>query len=275
MKANAVPHLSAEVFNAIREFIHSVAGISLADEKQELVKSRLAARLRELKLDRYEQYLERIATDGAERSHMVDALTTNKTSFFREEQHFEYLISTLVPLWREEARPLQIWSAGCSTGEEPYTVAMLLCHYLAGHPSRILATDLSNRVLVQGKAGSYSAESVEAIPAWLRAKYVQRQGHGSSAYEVTPEIRQCVSFARLNLAGDWPMRGPFDLILCRNVMIYFRNELRTQLAQRFAELLAPGAHLFIGHAESLNGLDHPFGLVRPSIYQAPWRSFGP
>lgn len=263
---SAAPQLSAASFDAIRELIRSVAGIAMTREKEELVKARLASRLRELKISAYEDYLERIKTDRVELSNMIDVLTTNKTSFFREQQHFDYLVQTVFPVWRSERKPRQIWSAGCSSGEEPYTLSMLIQAHLPQVDVRILATDLSLRVLTKAKAARYSAAVVEDVPGELRRKYLRRVAEGKDEYEVTPEVTSRVSFARLNLMGDWPMKGPFDLILCRNVMIYFNDETRTTLARRYAELLAASGVLLIGHAESLAALDQPLRLVKPAIY---------
>jgi chemotaxis protein methyltransferase CheR len=209
----AVPHLSAASFATIRQLIFSVAGIAMTEEKEELVKARLATRLRELKINAYEDYLERIQTDRVELSNMVDVLTTNKTSFFREQHHFDYLIEHVFPQWKSERRPRRIWSAGCSSGEEPYTLGMLLREHVPGLDVRILATDLSLRVLTRAKAARYSEQVVADVPADLRSRYLKRVGGEPVLYEVSPEVRSFVSFARLNLMGDWPMRGPFDLIL--------------------------------------------------------------
>jgi chemotaxis protein methyltransferase CheR len=264
---NASPHLSAASFSAIRELIFSVAGIAMTDEKEELVKSRLAKRLRALKISGYEEYLARIQTDRVELSNMVDVLTTNKTSFFREQQHFDYLLEHVFPTWKAARTPRRVWSAGCSSGEEPYTLGMLLREHLPQLDVRILATDLSTRVLARAKAAHYSPAVVEDVPSRLRSRYLQRSpSAGQAAFQVSPEVTQLVSFARLNLMGDWPMRGQFDLILCRNVMIYFNDETRTVLGRRFAEKLAEGGLLMIGHAESLASLDQPLQLIRPAIY---------
>jgi chemotaxis protein methyltransferase CheR len=263
----SAPQLSAASFAAIRELILSVAGIAMTDEKEELVKARLATRLRELKITAYEEYLERIQTDRVELSNMVDVLTTNKTSFFREPQHFDYLARYVFPEWKAERRPRRIWSAGCSSGEEPYTLAMLLREHLPGLDVRILATDLSLRVLTRAKQARYSAAVVEDVPSALRGRYLSRvPGQGAATFEVCDEVKAKVAFARLNLMGNWPMKGPFDLILCRNVMIYFSDQTRTTLACRFAKLLAPSALLMIGHAESLAALAQPLQLIEPAIY---------
>ena len=264
---SASPHLSAASFSAIRELIFAVAGISMTDEKEELVKARLAKRLRELKISGYEEYLARIQTDRVELSNMVDVLTTNKTSFFREQQHFDYLVEEVFPFWKGARVPRRIWSAGCSSGEEPYTVGMLLREHLPELDVRILATDLSTRVLGRAKEARYTAAVVEDVPQRLRTRFLQRVSSGGQVnYEVSPEVTALVSFARLNLMSDWPMRGQFDLIFCRNVMIYFNDDTRTTLGRRFAEHLAPEGVLMIGHAESLASLDQPLQLIRPAIY---------
>ncbi|RYZ09568.1 MAG: protein-glutamate O-methyltransferase CheR [Myxococcales bacterium] len=261
----AAPALSAASFSAIRELIRAVAGIAMTPEKEELVKARLASRLRELKLSAYEEYLERVKTDRVELSNMVDVLTTNKTSFFREPQHFDYLVQTVFPIWKAERRPRQIWSAGCSSGEEPYTLSMLLQAHLPTLEVRILATDLSLRVLTRAKAARYTEAVVQDVPSELRRKYL-RHVPGEGTFQVAPEVTSRVSFARLNLMGDWPMKGPFDLILCRNVMIYFTDDTRTMLAQRYAALLSERGVLMIGHAESLASLEQPLRLIKPAIY---------
>lgn len=264
---SASPHLSAASFSAIRELIFAVAGIAMTEEKEELVKARLAKRLRELKITGYEEYLNRIQTDRVELSNMVDVLTTNKTGFFREQQHFDYLVEEVFPTWKATCAPRRIWSAGCSSGEEPYTLGMLLREHLPQLDVRILATDLSTRVLARAKAARYAAATVEDIPQRLRTRYLQRVVEaGQVSYAISPEVTALVSFARLNLMGDWPMRGRFDLILCRNVMIYFNDDTRTTLGRRFAEQLAPDGALMIGHAESMASLDQPLQLIRPAIY---------
>ena len=264
---SASPHLSAASFSAIRELIFAVAGIAMTEETEELVKARLAKRLRELKIAGYEEYLDRIQTDRVELSNMVDVLTTNKTSFFREPQHFDYLVEEVFPSWKAARAPRRIWSAGCSSGEEPYTLGMLLREHLPQLDVRILATDLSTRVLARAKAARYAAATVEDIPQRLRTRYLHRVADGGQvSYDISPEVTALVSFARLNLMGDWPMRGQFDLILCRNVMIYFNDDTRTTLGRRFAEHLAPDGALMIGHAESLASLDQPLQLIRPAIY---------
>lgn len=191
------------------------------------------------------------------------------TSFFREQQHFDYLIERVLPQWRAQRQPRSIWSAGCSSGEEPYTLGMVLREHAPQLEVRILATDLSPRVLSRAKQARYAEQVIQSVPSALRAKYlrpVPGPGAGPKSYDVAPDVTSMVSFARLNLMGDWPMDGPFDLILCRNVMIYFSDGTRAMLARRFAELLGPGAPLMIGHTESLASLAQPLQLIDPAIY---------
>ncbi|HEX5580706.1 MAG TPA: CheR family methyltransferase, partial [Gemmatimonadaceae bacterium] len=215
----------------------------------------------------FSSYLDFVQAEasGAELREMIDALTTNKTSFFREPQHFDFLRAKVLPAL--EGRPLRIWSAGCSSGEEPYTLAMVLRDTLPARDadgSRILATDISARVLARARAATYTPEMLAELPPdLLRRHFAPAQG---GAHRVADPVRRMVSFARLNLMATWPMRGPFDAILCRNVMIYFDKPTQSRLVARFHDLLAPGGHLFVGHSESLTGLEHGFGYVQPAVY---------
>jgi chemotaxis protein methyltransferase CheR len=243
----------------------SLAGIELKPEKMELVKSRLAPRLRQLRLSSFEEYLVAVQRDRRELSNLVDVLTTNKTSFFRETQHFAYTRDVLIPRWRARQNPIKLWSAACSSGEEPYSMAMLLHAELGATRTRILATDISRRVLERAQLGEYTREAADSIPPAQR-RYL-RPVPASDQLEITPEIKAMVSFARLNLQGAWAMRGPFDLILCRNAMIYFDPPTRADLVTRFARLLSEDGTLFIGHSETLNDIEHPLRAVQPAIYK--------
>ena len=259
------PELAPPEFETIRALVYQVAGIRLHSGKLGLVRTRLTRRLRELGLADFPGYLSLLTSSTGEEElpRMVEALTTNKTSFFRESGHFHYISDTLAPRWSGEGGAVRIWSAGCSTGEEPYSLAMLLREPLGGR-ARILATDISQRVLDQARGGVYSSDRVEAIPPALRQ--VALVPSGKEEWAVRPAVRSAVQFARLNLMDPWPMRGPFQAIFCRNVMIYFDRPTQERLVGRFAELLAPGGHLFIGHAESLTGLRHPFSYLQPALY---------
>ena len=271
------PFLDAELspahFRAVATRLYEIAGIQLREGKEGLVKSRLAKRLRALGLPSYEAYLARVEADPAELAEMVDQLTTNKTNFFRERAHFDFLRDVLAAQWRAApARPLRIWSAGCSTGEEPYTLAMVLRDAipdLAQRDVRILATDLSRRVLAQARQGVYPDAATDGIsPDELRRHFTRATTpNGVPAWSAGPGLRQLITFAPLNLMERWPMRGPFDAIFCRNVMIYFDKGTQQTLVDRYHALLAPGGHLFVGHSESLSALRHRFAYVQPALYR--------
>ncbi|GIX47032.1 MAG: chemotaxis protein methyltransferase [Candidatus Tectimicrobiota bacterium] len=233
------------------------------------MRTRLGKRLRALGLPSFAHYLRYLAADasGQERQQLIEALTTNKTGFFREPQHFAFLQRELPALCRRSAR-LRFWSAGCASGEEPYSLAMVLWEHvpdLAQRDVRILATDIATAVLQRARQGRYDAQALQAVPAPLRHKYFTAVAPG--VYRVQARLRALVRFARLNLLDPWPMRGPFDVILCRNVMIYFDRETRANLVQRFVRLLSPGGYLFTGHAESLVNLAPGLRYVQPAVYQ--------
>jgi chemotaxis protein methyltransferase CheR len=262
--------LTAAQFMRITGMLYEHCGIRMREGKEGLVRARLAKRLRKLGLPDFEAYLAFVQNDPsrAEFAEMIDALTTNKTSFLREASHFDFLRDEVLPTLRGSAR---IWSAGCSSGEEPYTLAMLLNESMpdqARRNARILATDISHRVLATARAGSYPLEQMSDVPAdWLRRYWTRnRQPDGRELCEAGPALRQLVQFAKLNLMEPWPMQGPFDAILCRNVMIYFDKQTQQRLVERYWALLRPGGHLFVGHSESLTGLTHRFRYVQPAVY---------
>ncbi|HZF67216.1 MAG TPA: protein-glutamate O-methyltransferase CheR [Gemmatirosa sp.] len=268
--------LTAAQFRAISTIARDVAGIQLRAGKEGLVRSRLARRLRTLAVPSYDAYLERVAGDPRELAEMVDLLTTNKTSFFRERAHFDFLRDALLPHWRAHpAEPVRLWSAGCSSGEEAYTLAMVLREAfpdIERRDVRILATDLSHRVLAQAREGVYGDAAVADVPPALLHRHFTRVAapsgaQGAGAWSAGPGLRQLVTFAPLNLMGAWPMRGPFHAILCRNVMIYFDKPTQQRLVERYHALLAPGGHLFVGHSESLSALTHAFAYVQPALYR--------
>lgn len=262
----ANPALTPTAFEAIRRRLYSASGIILSPAKHMLVQARLGKRLRELGLTAFDDYVARLEVDPAEVVRMVDAMTTNKTSFFREAAHFDFLLERLLPAWsRPDHRP-RIWSAGCSTGEEPYTLAIVLAEALPERRLRdalILATDISERVLARARAGEYPSTALEELTAERRARFFEPTECGARARD---ETRALLRFARLNLMDEWPMKGPFDAIFCRNVMIYFDEPTRTRLAQRFRALLAPRGLLLIGHSESLGPAPAGLTCVRPSVY---------
>lgn len=266
----APPELSRTQFETIRRLIREICGISIQPGKATLVRGRLSKRLRALGLASFEAYLDLIRRDSGELSEMVNALTTNKTGFFREPEHFDYLRQTVLPAMLEHRGPIRIWSAGCSSGEEPYTIAMVLRDAMTDADwarVRILGTDISTRVLAAAREGVYTKEAAGAVPPLLAQRYFSRvRQDAGMAFRVKDELRSVVRLARLNLKDPWPMQGPFDLIVCRNVMIYFDRQTQQHLVERFWDLLRPGGHLFVGHSESLTALDHSFRYVRPAVY---------
>lgn len=264
--------LTARHFEEIAAFVYKTAGIRLLQGKEELVKSRLSHRLRALGLDNFDQYLALVKNDpsGRELTNFLDVLTTNKTSFFREARHFDFVRDNIIPQLRNNNEPIRIWSAGCSSGEEPYTLAMLLREHLPNidrRDLRILATDLSTKVLHKAQAAIYDLETVQDMPAPYLQKYFSPiTTSPARQFQVQDNVRQLVRFARLNLMGHWPMRGVFNFIFCRNVMIYFDKPTQGNLVRRFGEKLIPNGHLFIGHSESLTGTTHDFRYVQPALY---------
>lgn len=270
--------LSQKQFADVRERLYKLAGIKLSSGKEALVAARLAKRMRHLNLDSYEQYMSFVAEDrtGRELAQMIDVLTTNKTSFFRESQHFDFLREQMLPKLGSGAnRPVRIWSAGCSNGKEPYTIAMLMRETTSDVDKRdwrILATDISERMLTVAREGIYDEGTAAEIPPTLLKKYftsvvcTDARTDMSRRYQVSDNVRSMVSFARLNLMEEWPMKGLFNAIFCRNVMIYFDKPTQQRLVQRYWEMLAPGGHLFIGHSESLTNIAGKFRYVQPALY---------
>jgi chemotaxis protein methyltransferase CheR len=254
-------------FAKISAILYDVSGIKLNDGKEGLVVSRLGKRIREIGVSGFPAYLERVRNDPAELREMIDRLTTNKTSFFRESAHFDFLRSTALPQWGN--REVSIWSAGCSSGEEPYTIATVLFDHANGGSAngRILATDLSHRVLAKAKEGAYTAEMIRDIPVATLNRHFERQRDGKDErFVARGHLREIIRFGKLNLMGEWPMRGPFDAIFCRNVMIYFDRETQERLVQRFSRLLAPDGYLFVGHSETLHAMAHDLRYVAPAAY---------
>lgn len=243
-------------FTALAKLVHDECGIVLPEAKKGLVVSRLTRRLRDLNLRDFGQYCRLLQSDGGndERAKLISALTTNVTKFFREDHHFRALEKQILPELIARARRrgrVRIWSAGCSTGEEPYSIAMELlelCPDASTLDIRILGTDIDPQVLSTASAGRYADTAVAGVPASRRSRYFTASG---GAFEVAQGLKDLVTFAPLNLIGQWPIRGPFDVIFCRNVVIYFDNATQEVLWQRFASLLPPAGHLFIGHSERM------------------------
>ena len=263
-------------FDFIRELVANRAGINLNAGKRELVYSRLARRVKECGLHNFREYCD-LLDDGnaAELNSCINALTTNVTSFFREQHHFEFLARTVLAALLAHARigainRLRIWSAGCSSGEEPYSIEMTVRDHpeLDRWDARILATDLDSNMLDRARLGVYRADQLEQVSPAKCKRWFMRQGDGSSTrVKVKPELARRITFRRLNLVEQWPMRGPFDIIFCRNVVIYFSKDVQARLFHRFADILAPGGYLFLGHSETLLGFTERFESVGRTIYR--------
>lgn len=259
-----------EDFAAIAAMVRKTSGIVLGETKRELVYGRLRRRLRALALGSFAEY--RLLLDGPDGSQeqvrMINAVTTNLTGFFREPHHFAHLAEQVLPGLPRDKRRLRIWSAGCSSGEEPYTLALTLLNAmpdLAAWDARILATDIDTDMVATGAAGLYPADRVAAIPPELRRKHVLRTATGEA--EMAPAAKALIAFRALNLLGPWPMRGPFDVIFCRNVVIYFDKPTQRTLFNRYAEMLTPGGYLYVGHSESLYRVTERFQHLGRTIYR--------
>jgi len=268
--------LTDREFNTISNMVKDLCGINLHQGKKELIKARLTKRLREVRMERYSDYIDFVGTEagGAELLSMLDALSTNLTFFFREIAHFDLLAQTIIPemMSRHAAdRKLRIWSAGCSSGEEPYSIACVMNEIVKDRLTwdvRILATDLSGRMLDLARRGVYNRERFrEAPPRMVAENFTCLRGTEPKTYQVNESLRRMVTFARLNLMESWPMRGPLDAIFCRNVMIYFDKSTQARLVDRFWNILAQGGVLFIGHSESLSGVRHRFQYLQPTVYR--------
>jgi chemotaxis protein methyltransferase CheR len=262
-------------FNSLRSLVHKHTGISLSDAKRELVYGRLSRRLRALGLDSFLDYRNLLAADpaGQEMVEFCNAITTNLTSFFRESHHFDHLRdAVLIPLaTRPPGQRLRIWSAGCSSGEEPYSIAITVHEsvpQVSRHDIKILATDLDSEVLSRGRQGVYAEDRVKGMsPARISTFFHEKLESSIRRFAVTPNLRELITFKQLNLMHELPMRGPFDLIFCRNVVIYFDKETQRDLFRRFAQLQRPGDVLFLGHSESMFKVSDAYTLVGRTIYR--------
>lgn len=264
-------------FDFLRRLAMTHAGIALADYKRNMVYRRVTKRLRALDIDTVAAYCAMLAdpANAAEIRELINALTTNKTSFFRESHHFDHFAHTALPqiVARAELdcnRRLRVWSAGCSSGQEPYSLAMTLLEAaskMTGWDTRILATDIDTDILAKAQAGIYPTEDLRTIPAALLRSFVEPiPGDGEHA-RIADKVRQLIVFKHLNLHEAWPMKGPFDAIFCRNVVIYFDKPTQCVLFNRFADMLRDGSYLYLGHSESLYKVSDRFRPIGQSIYQ--------
>jgi len=272
--------LTERDFRKISDLVYEHCGINLHDGKKELVRARLAKRLRLGNFKTFPEYIKHVLADtsGKEFSILVDSLSTNLTSFFREGQHFEFLRSSFLPGLldrKRESRNFRIraWSAGCSSGEEPYSIAITLLEAAQGQGRwdiKVMATDISTSILETAQKGVYDKERVEPVPTLQKNKYLApHHVNKRKVFEVSNRLRDVVIFRYLNLMGGWPIKGPLDFIFCRNVMIYFDKVTQQRLISRFWDLLDSGGVLFTGHSESLTGIEHKFKYVQPTIYMKP------
>lgn len=248
--------LSSACFSRIAELARREAGISLSEVKKDMVQSRLARRVRANQLDGFEAYCAMLETEAThpEHRHLINALTTNVTRFFREPHHFDELRGLLPDLAKQAAagRKTRIWCAACSTGEEPYSIALTVADAapaLMDADFRILATDINDEVLARARAGSYPAASLAAAPREAAARHFAVE---DGEARVSPKLRALIAFKALNLIGDWPMKGKFQAIFCRNALIYFDAETQYEVVRRFGDYMAPGGTLFLGHSERVD-----------------------
>ena len=256
-------------FERVRKMIYRHAGISLASGKQQMVYSRLARRLRVIGIRSFADYLDSLEHNqtGEEWQAFVNALTTNLTSFFREEHHFPQLLQHV----KSCKTPVEVWCSASSTGEEPYSIAITLCEAFntLTPPARIIATDIDTNVLATAQAGIYSMDKLDKLsPARLQKFFQKGKGRNEGMAKVRPELQQLVTFKQLNLLSDnWPLKGPFDAIFCRNVMIYFDKPTQAKILSRFVPLMKPDALLFAGHSENFLYLSNALQLRGKTIYQ--------
>jgi len=263
--------LSDLEFAKLQRLIFDIAGIHLAPSKKVMVAGRLAKRLKSRGLSSYGEYC-RLLLSGEDRAELqlaVDLLTTNETYFFREPKHFEFLRDQIL-VRRKPGQPFRVWSAACSSGEEPYSVAMLLADQLGEADWRVVASDLSTQVLAKARNGVYPVAAAEKIPpAYLKRYCLKGVGEQEGRLLVDRPLRERIEFRQINLNEPLPRLDSFDVIFLRNVMIYFQAATKAQVVARVAERLKPGGHLFIGHSESLHGLTRDLQPVQPAVYRRP------
>jgi chemotaxis protein methyltransferase CheR len=271
------PEFTEADFQKISRLVYEKSGIHLTDSKKELVKARLGKRLRRGRFKSFAEYYRHVVNDptGQEIVLLLDSISTNFTQFFREPQHFDYLQEQVLPALRlrggRHRRKVRIWSAGCSSGEEPYSIAITLLETLTPLSEwqiQILATDISTKVLAEAQKGIYLWEKVAHLPMPLLKKYfLKGEGRWASHVQVKAEVKGLVRFQRLNLMEPFAFPEPYDCIFCRNVMIYFDKKTREDLINRLYDCLEPGGVLFIGHSESLTGMRSLFHYIKPAVYK--------
>jgi chemotaxis protein methyltransferase CheR len=271
--------ITDEDFHAFRDLIHRETGIALNDGKREMLCARLAKRLRHLGCQDYGEYYRYLVDgdpEGREKIEMINCVTTNKTDFFREPHHFDFLRNVVIPEVEARsrtggARRLRIWSAACSTGEEPYSIAMTLRDRIPAQLDwdiRILASDIDSEVLAKAQRGSYEDSRISDVPASFRTRYLRRDPEDDRRSIVDSELQSLIGFRRINFMDEaWPIRTTFDVIFCRNVIIYFDRPTQQKLFERMALLLAPGGYLILGHSENLYGISDRFEALGNTVYR--------
>ncbi|MDR3750027.1 MAG: protein-glutamate O-methyltransferase CheR [Terracidiphilus sp.] len=270
-------YISNRDYARLCELIYAEAGIHLGTEKKTMLEVRIKRRLKVLNLDSYGRYCDYLFGHKGlkdEITHLIDVVTTNKTDFFREPKHFDFLANRALPERTEcnDGRQFLIWSAGCSTGEEPYTMAIVLSEYALTHPGfrfRIQASDISTVVLDKAEMGVYTNEIVAPVPLTLRRKYFMRsRDPNCNRVRVVPELRKCIEFRRLNfMDSDYRIPEKADAIFCRNVIIYFDRPTQERILQKLSNCLLPGGYLFVGHSETLHDMNLPLTPVAPALYR--------
>ena len=281
MNPTMTQSIASEEYEFIRKLVYEHSRINLGRDKMELVRSRVQKRLRALGLTDFETYCRLLDSPAGEEelTSLLDVISTNVTQFFREMEHFQFLQNTLLPEFRNERKsssrePLRVWSAACSSGQEPYSISILLTEFFRRRGEQawqISATDISTRILETARQGIYRSDEVKLpVAEWLNAHFQKGTGAWEGHYRLKSHVREKVDFRHLNLFDcPYPWTEEFHVIFCRNVMIYFDRPTQVQLVKRLAEQLASGGHLFVGHSESLVGIEHGLKSLRPSIYQKP------
>jgi len=272
--------ISEREFEKFSDLVYRRAGINLHQGKKQLVQARLGKIIRHHGLSSFRDYYEEVLTDdsGDKLCELLDRISTNHTYFFREHNHLHQLTNTILPEivsleGVRKSNELRLWSAGCSTGEEPYSIAIHLLEYgrlPAEMRVRILATDLSKSVIAIADRGIYRDEKLTNVPPHLRRKYFQKgRGSWTGYYRVDKTIRSLITFRKFNLIETFPFRGQFEVIFCRNVMIYFDKQVQQEVVNKFFQVVKPGGYFVVGHSESLSGIQHHFKYIAPTIYKRP------
>lgn len=263
------PALSDKEFLQFQTMIYEIAGISMSSAKKPLVSGRLAKRVKHHGLDSYGEYFKLLMKNGGdgELQTAVDLLTTNETYFFREPKHFEFMRDKVLPT-RKPGKPFRVWSAASSSGEEPYSIAMLLADVLGEAPWELIGSDISSRILERARSGLYAMERAEDIPKHYLSRFcLKGTGSQQGKFLISKQLRDRVHYRHVNLNDALPKLGEFDVIFLRNVMIYFDLETKRQVVERMIPMLSDGGHLIIGHSESLNGVTDRLKVVMPSVYR--------